>query len=107
MNDDGDDLALSAVQKRRADALAERSISPPPLKKSSLSNGALQSISDNEVVRTECQPSPFRLTRVSDLPDNKNADTVTLTEIIGSPLVRECWFFDYLYDVDWVSEKGS
>ncbi len=43
--------------------------------------------------------SPFQLTRIRDLPPELNRDTVTLTEILGDPLIAECWEFNYIHDI--------
>ncbi|OAL26090.1 hypothetical protein AYO20_10224 [Fonsecaea nubica] len=47
-------------------------------------------------------PSPFRLTTIRDLPPTKNADTVSLHDILGNPLIKEAWIFNYCFDVDWL-----
>ncbi|KAI1854145.1 hypothetical protein JX266_001286 [Neoarthrinium moseri] len=44
-------------------------------------------------------PSPFRLTTIRDLPDAANADAVSLHDLLGDPLISECWEFNYLHDV--------
>lgn len=44
-------------------------------------------------------PSPFRLTRVRDLPPAANADAVSLGDILGDPMLSECWSFNYLHDL--------
>lgn len=46
--------------------------------------------------------SPFQLTWVQDLPDAANTDAVTLRDILGNPLIAECWDFNYLHDVDFL-----
>ncbi|OLN97402.1 putative tyrosyl-DNA phosphodiesterase [Colletotrichum chlorophyti] len=43
--------------------------------------------------------SPFQLTRIRDLPDTANRDTVTLKDILGDPLIAECWEFNFLHDL--------
>jgi tyrosyl-DNA phosphodiesterase 1 len=52
-----------------------------------------------EVVR-----SPFQLTRIRNLPASHNIDTINLSDIIGDPLIRELWLFDYLFDLDFVMQ---
>lgn len=47
-------------------------------------------------------PSPFKLTRIRDVPANANVDTVGVKDILGDVMLREVWLFDFLYDVDWV-----
>ena len=46
--------------------------------------------------------SPWQLTRIRDLPPALNQDTVTLGDILGDPLIRECWIFNFCHDVTWV-----
>ena len=46
--------------------------------------------------------SPITLTKVEGLPDAVNLDTVSLEDILGNPLVKECWAFNYLIDVDFL-----
>jgi tyrosyl-DNA phosphodiesterase 1 len=47
-------------------------------------------------------PSPFKLTRIRDLPAHANLDTVSIRDILGNVMLKEVWLFDFLYDVDWV-----
>jgi tyrosyl-DNA phosphodiesterase-1 len=47
-------------------------------------------------------PSPFHLTRIRDLPDSSNVDTIRLTDILGDPMIRECWQFNYMFDIDFL-----
>lgn len=46
--------------------------------------------------------SPFRLTKIRDLAPHKNVDTVELEDILGDPLIKECWNFNFLFDLDFV-----
>ncbi|KUI57514.1 hypothetical protein VP1G_04809 [Cytospora mali] len=46
--------------------------------------------------------SPFQLTWIRDLPDEANTDAVTLGDILGDPLIAECWEFNYLHDIDFL-----
>lgn len=34
-----------------------------------------------------------------------NVDTVKLRDILGDPLIKECWQFNYCFDVDWLMEQ--
>ncbi|KZL80068.1 tyrosyl-dna phosphodiesterase [Colletotrichum incanum] len=43
--------------------------------------------------------SPFQLTRIRDLPEAANHDTVALKDILGDPLIAECWEFNFLHDI--------
>ncbi|KAJ9610126.1 hypothetical protein H2204_015460 [Knufia peltigerae] len=47
-------------------------------------------------------PSPFRLTSIRDLPASENNDTISLQDILGNPLIKEAWIFNYCFDVDWL-----
>lgn len=47
-------------------------------------------------------PSPFHLTAIRDLPPESNVDAVGLKDLIGDPLIAECWEFNYLHDVDFL-----
>lgn len=47
-------------------------------------------------------PSPVQLTRIRDLDVSKNVDTIGLHDILGDPLIKECWQFNYLFDVDFL-----
>ncbi|KAK1965697.1 tyrosyl-DNA phosphodiesterase [Colletotrichum sublineola] len=46
--------------------------------------------------------SPFQLTRIRDLPEAANRDTVALKDILGDPLIAECWEFNFLHDINFL-----
>lgn len=48
--------------------------------------------------------SPIQLTHIRDLPSSSgnNVDAVRLKDILGDPMIRECWQFNYCFDVDFV-----
>ncbi|RDA88053.1 hypothetical protein CP532_5267 [Ophiocordyceps camponoti-leonardi (nom. inval.)] len=46
--------------------------------------------------------SPWQLTRIRDLPDELNRDALSLRDIVGDALVRECWQFNFLHDVNFL-----
>lgn len=46
--------------------------------------------------------SPVQLSRVEELAASSNIDTVSLEDILGDPLIKECWAFNYLFDVDFL-----
>lgn len=65
-----------------------RQISPPPTKR---------------------QPStpirispPFQLTKIRDLPASSNQDAVSLPDLLGDPLISECWEFNFLHDIEFL-----
>ncbi|KAF2824272.1 phospholipase D/nuclease [Ophiobolus disseminans] len=51
---------------------------------------------------TEYLSSPTQLTRIEDMAPHQNIDAVGLQEILGDPLIKECWNFNYLFDIDFV-----
>ncbi|RFU75970.1 tyrosyl-dna phosphodiesterase 1 [Trichoderma arundinaceum] len=63
-----------------------RSISPPP----------------KRVRLMTANKSPWQLTRIRDLPDELNKDTVMLEDILGDPLIFQCWQFNFLHDIPFV-----
>ncbi|KAL8709350.1 MAG: hypothetical protein Q9220_005943 [cf. Caloplaca sp. 1 TL-2023] len=46
--------------------------------------------------------SPLNLSTVQGLSKSCNIDTVSLRDIFGDPLIKECWLFNYLFDVDFI-----
>ena len=95
-------------------------VSPPTLKsrtKTEKEPAAIQGPSTNEepVIalgvlladetiekRSSVLSSPIRLTRVQGLPSITNVDTVSLRDLIGDPLIKECWAFNYTIDVEFI-----
>ncbi|KAH0258281.1 phospholipase D/nuclease, partial [Aureobasidium melanogenum] len=71
-------------------------ISPPPLTRNNKGKEKQQERS------TITQPSPFQLTRIRDLPASANVDTVTLSDILGDPMIKEQWQFNFLLDIDFI-----
>lgn len=49
-------------------------------------------------------PSPFTLTKIRDLPASHNVDTVNLHDILGNPIIREAWIFNFCFDIDWLMQ---
>ncbi|KAF3043646.1 hypothetical protein E8E12_003603 [Didymella heteroderae] len=50
-------------------------------------------------------PAPFQLTKIRDLALHQNVDTVELKDILGDPLIKECWIFNFLFDLDFVMQQ--
>ncbi|RGP80417.1 mate efflux family [Fusarium longipes] len=44
-------------------------------------------------------PSPWQLTWIQDLPESDNKDAVSLRDLLGDPLISECWEFNFLHDI--------
>ncbi|MCJ1468872.1 hypothetical protein MMC07_007502 [Pseudocyphellaria aurata] len=80
--------------------LVKKELSPEQLSNVS----AASPFSSNETPISNI-PSPVQLNSVEDLPDSLNVDTISLKDILGNPLIRECWVFNYLIDVDFVMSK--
>lgn len=85
-----------------------RSISPPPRKKVSTvfqnATAATEVTSrpPTELANRIILPSPFQLTPIRDAPQESNVDAVSLRDLLGDPLVTECWDFNYLHDIDFL-----
>ena len=109
----------------------DRSISPPPKRYASTASGRLgveergalsisnatapsTSSSDNgnnhskstkEVTKSQSRifiNSPVQLNFVEQLPASSNVDCISLGNILGDPMIKECWLFNYLFDIDFV-----
>ncbi|KAF1913188.1 tyrosyl-DNA phosphodiesterase I [Ampelomyces quisqualis] len=50
-------------------------------------------------------PSPIQLTHIHDLAPSQNADAVKLKDILGDPMIKECWNFNFLFDLDFVMNQ--
>lgn len=84
-----------------------RAISPPPVSRRTPvpfnhRKREIPPAAWDEDTLTTFVPSPIRLMRIRDLPASANTDTVGLSNILGDPLIRECWQFNYLFDVDFL-----
>jgi tyrosyl-DNA phosphodiesterase-1 len=42
------------------------------------------------------------LTRIAGLAAHQNVDAVGLGDLLGDPLIKECWNFNFLFDLDFV-----
>ena len=69
--------------------------------KSESENATKNSLSQ-AMAATKVIPSPIQLTRIRDLPPQCNVDTVSLKDILGDPLIRECWQFNFCLDLDFI-----
>ena len=100
-----------------------RAITPPPRSRSRQSPGLNTACPElkndqvltqgpglTEVISTKSPrivPSPVQLSHIEGFPPSKgsNVDTVRLRDILGDPMIRECWNFNYLFDVDFVMNQ--
>ncbi|KAI2623687.1 tyrosyl-DNA phosphodiesterase [Xylaria nigripes] len=56
-----------------------------------------------EVARSkERVASPFQLTSIKDLSKDYNVGAVSLNDLVGDPLIKEIWDFNYLHDIDFL-----
>ena len=46
--------------------------------------------------------SPVQLNFIEELAAPSNVDTISLGGILGNVMIRECWLFNYLFDLDFV-----
>ena len=44
--------------------------------------------------------SPVQLNFIEELSAASNVDAVSLGSILGDPMIKECWLFNYLFDMD-------
>jgi tyrosyl-DNA phosphodiesterase-1 len=51
---------------------------------------------------TNYVPSPVQLTHIEDMAPHQNVDAVKLKDILGDPMIKECWNFNFLFDIDFV-----
>lgn len=113
--------AHNAIPVGNGLASLHRSITPPPSRpRQGLSTtlAALQPPNEHKQNQKQRQkekqkekekeavslPSPIQLTHIRDLPasSGNNVDTVRLRDILGDPMIRECWQFNYCIDVDYL-----
>ncbi|KAI4100461.1 MAG: hypothetical protein LQ345_007456, partial [Seirophora villosa] len=90
-------------------------ISPPPSRKAgketkaswkTSGSGSIETLPDDPAPRDPCsRASPIQLSTVSGLPASSNIDTLSLGDILGDPLIEECWLFNYLFDVDFIMSQ--
>lgn len=48
--------------------------------------------------------SPFQLTKVTGLPSKDNIHTVNLHDILGDPLIKQAWIFNFCFDINWTMQ---
>ena len=103
-----------------SDVLRDGSISPPPKRVAAAkighvqthvstdmnaAKGKVQSGSDKgnaERPEPKVVPSPVQLNFIEELPAISNVSTISLGSILGDPMIKECWLFNYLFDMDFV-----
>lgn len=115
-------IAKTMTKRPRLDDLRSlhASVSPPPSRRKGTSPSNPVEISDEDAfeemfrppdkgkgkekmeMRDERVRSPFQLTRIADLPESENVDTVTIKDILGDVMIKGAWIFNYMFDLDWV-----
>jgi tyrosyl-DNA phosphodiesterase 1 len=98
----------------------KREISPPPKFKRATNSSSTQHSSSSTQISSNVKPdkgkqrvlpstpthrTPFRLTRIADLDEASNVDTISLQDLIGRPSLTEVWLFDYLFDMNFVMQN--
>ena len=114
------DAARESRKREASEMLRDGSISPPPKRNASAKNGHFQthvstdmnavkgkiiSASDKgnvERPKPKVVPSPVQLNFIEELPAISNVNTISLGSILGDPMIKECWLFNYLFDMDFV-----
>lgn len=48
--------------------------------------------------------SPFQLMKVTGLPAQDNIDTVSLHDVLGDPLIKQAWIFNFCFDINWTMQ---
>ncbi|KAJ0417123.1 tyrosyl-DNA phosphodiesterase I [Aspergillus carlsbadensis] len=98
-------------------ATLRRSITPPPPSRTRRSITTTSVVSPHDPktstpspqneIKPRTLPSPIHLTHIRDFaaPSGNNVDCIRLSEILGDPLIRECWQFNYLFDVDFLMRQ--
>lgn len=75
----------------------------PPTASSSNSDSASKSTKEATESQSKSHiPSPGKLNFVEELPASSNVDCISLGSILGDPMIKECWLFNYLFDIDFV-----
>lgn len=97
----GDDEDRDCTGGRSSPVTLSHPISPPR-KKARLPETATTPVAEPPSIEPTRHRSPFQLTKIRDLDDVSNHETVTLHDILGDPLIAECWNFNYLHDIDYL-----
>ncbi|KAI5788313.1 tyrosyl-DNA phosphodiesterase-domain-containing protein [Geopyxis carbonaria] len=102
-------------KRQRLDAVSElpsvaRSVSPPPVSSlpaapSPTSSHTVVDLTGADSPYTRNHASPFRLTTIRNLPPSENADTVSITTLLSSPLLSKIWIFNFCHDIEWTMSQ--
>lgn len=79
----------------------QRDISPPPISRVvAPTSPGLTSVPVHTAAMTTV--SPIHLTRTRDVSAADNIDSISLRDILGGPMIKENWQFNYLHDIDFI-----
>lgn len=86
-----------------------RSITPPTLRQQRKDHitSTFKTHEEISTFKFKAVSSPYKLTHIRDLSNSSgnNEDTIKLRDILGDPLIKECWQFNYLFDVDFLMDQ--
>ncbi|RMD40290.1 hypothetical protein DV735_g4847, partial [Chaetothyriales sp. CBS 134920] len=99
------------LRSRRAAFLSSlsRDVSPPRSRRQATEPVAKRSCpqvkdTPEKKLNANLVSSPFKLTTIRDLPASDNLDTASLHDVVGNPLIKEAWIFNFCFDVDWTMQ---
>jgi tyrosyl-DNA phosphodiesterase-1 len=78
-----------------------RATSPPAAADLAVSSPPKAERDGKGIESTKYVPTPVQLTRIEDLAPHENVDAVGLRDILGDPMIKECWNFNYLHDINY------
>lgn len=108
-NDPLKDFFRSATAAQASQEVVDLTVNEPDAKDvtgAGFQGGQPQSSTSTATTsETQTWRSPFRLTRIRDLPESDNKDTVRLSEILGDVMLREVWLFNYMHNIPFVMRR--
>ncbi|PGH27033.1 hypothetical protein AJ80_01218 [Polytolypa hystricis UAMH7299] len=102
-----DDIHQPASRTKSLVSLS-RSITPPPSRRPQAEEEhSFRSQKKPNSSLSSSIPSPIQLTHIRDISasSGNNVDAIKLRDILGDPLIKECWQFNYLFDVDFLMSQ--
>lgn len=94
---DSHEVNANNIEPRQSREKSEHVPRQKQLKTENVSGGVL-----TRPMPESAHRSPFKLTRIRDLPAESNIDTIGINDLLDDPLIKEAWLFDYLFDIDWL-----
>ena len=71
-------------------------------RRSDFSEGNVKATRILEASNPRVVPSPVQLNFVKQLPPASNTDTISIGSVLGDVMIKECWLFNYLFDLDFI-----